>query len=213
MTINDLKLEIIRIGQLMYKYRYSIAADGNISCKINDSQYLITTSGVCKGRLSMDDVIMIDRLGNPLNSNKQPSSESKLHLEIYKHRNDVRFICHAHPIAATTLACAGLPLDKPFLAELIITLGFVPLIRYGTPGSIDITNDIKERIGKSSALLLEKHGVATFGSSAEQAYKNLETLEQCAMIYLNLKQLGDIPLLDNSEVERLLLIRKQVYGL
>ncbi len=205
--------ELIRIGRLMYNYRYSIAADGNISTRLNDNEYLITVSGACKGRLTEDDVILVDSLGNAIDSNSTPSSEIKLHLEIYRNRPDVNFICHAHPVASTTLACAGIALDKPFLAELIITLGFVPIVSYGTPGTQALCDDIAEKIGSSSALLLEKHGAVTFGPDAEQAYRNLETLEQCAQVYLNLKQLGEIPLLPEDEVERLLAIRKRVYSL
>ncbi|MBN2829947.1 MAG: class II aldolase/adducin family protein, partial [Candidatus Cloacimonetes bacterium] len=174
MQIEDLKNNMIETGLKMYRNGYIVASDGNISVRLSPNRFLVTASGVCKGELKAEDIILTDAQGLPLDSDRKPSSEFKLHLEIYHRRNDVLAICHAHSMYCTTLACAGLPLDRPFLAELIINLGYVPLIRYGTPGTSNIFADLTGKIENSKALLLEHHGVVTLGNDLNMAYQRLE---------------------------------------
>jgi L-fuculose-phosphate aldolase len=206
MQIEDVKKQIIEVGRKMYDNRYVVATDGNISVRLSPNSFLVTASGVGKGNLTEADVIFVDAQGFPLDSDRKPSSEFKLHLEIYHRRTDVKAICHAHPTFSTTLACAGLPLDKTFLAELVLNLGIVPLIRYGTPGTTEIFADLTGKIEDSKAILLEHHGVVTFGEDLQIAYNRLESVEHCAQIYLNLLQINRFKQLPEEEVVKLLRI-------
>jgi L-fuculose-phosphate aldolase len=137
-------------------------------------------------------LVVIDRDGNKLRGNMKPSSELKMHRAFYDAREDVRAVCHAHPITATGFAVAGLSLDRCTLPEVVISLGAVPLVKYGVPGTDELTQDIMENyIGDYDAYLLANHGVVTIGRSLMSAYYKMETVEHFAKISLIARQLGN----------------------
>src|SRR5260370_21647282 len=59
-------------------------------------------------------------------------------LPIYRRRADVHAVVHAHPPTATGFAVAGIALDRPLIAEAVVTLGAVPVIPYGQPSTEEI---------------------------------------------------------------------------
>ena len=62
-----------------------------------------------------------------------------MHLEVYRQRPDVNAVVHAHPPTATGFAVAGIPLDRAVLAEVLTTLGSIPIAEYATPSTVDST--------------------------------------------------------------------------
>lgn len=183
--------EICEIGRRVWDRGYVAANDGNISVRLNDREILATPTGVSKGFLTPDMLVVIDRQGNRLRGNMKQSSELKMHRDFYDARPDVRSVCHAHPITATGFAVAGLSLDRCTLPEVVITLGSVPLVKYGVPGTDELTQDILENyVAEHDAFLLANHGVVTIGSSLMNAYYKMETVEHFAKISLVARQLG-----------------------
>src|SRR5690554_8217635 len=88
--------------------------------------------------MNPDMIIRVDMAGNKLEGEMKPSSELKLHLEVYRQRPDVRAVLHAHPPVATAFAVAGIPLDRPVLPEIVITLGTIPIAQYATPSTEEL---------------------------------------------------------------------------
>ncbi|MDP8231746.1 MAG: class II aldolase/adducin family protein [Candidatus Zophobacter franzmannii] len=210
MDILKAKQEMIDVGKKLYQKGYLAATDGNISVKLSAHRFLVTASGIIKGALTEEDILLVDSQGETIDCTGKPSSEFKLHLAIYNQRADVKAICHTHSVHSSTLACAGLPLDKPFMSELIITLGSVPLLKYGTPGTEEIFADLNGKIESNSALLLEHHGAVVFGSELESVYQKVETLEHCAAVYINLLKIDRLRELSSDDVHKLQDIRKNL---
>ena len=131
----EIKREMCEIGKRVYERGMVAANDGNFSVKLNENEFLCTPTGVSKGFMVPESICRIDADGRLLEANGsfRPSSEIKMHLRVYKERPDVQAVVHAHPPYATTFAAAGIPLDKPVLSEAVLTLGKVPVARYGTP--------------------------------------------------------------------------------
>lgn len=187
-----LREEICEIGRRVWQREYVAANDGNISVRLNDNEILATPTGVSKGYLTPDMLVVIDRQGNKLRGHMKPSSELKMHRAFYDERPDVRAVCHAHPIVATGFAVAGLSLDRCTLPEVVITLGSVPLAKYGVPGSDELTQDIMDNyVHEHDAFLLANHGVVTIGQTLMNAYYKMETVEHFAKISLVARQLGN----------------------
>jgi L-fuculose-phosphate aldolase len=183
--------EICEIGRRIWHREYVAANDGNISVRLNRDEILATPTGVSKGYLTPDMLTIVDRRGNKLRGQMNPSSELKMHVAFYDARPDVRAVCHAHPITATGFAVAGLSLDRCTLPEVVITLGSVPLAKYGVPGSPELTQDILDNyINEYDAFLLANHGVVTIGQSLMNSYYKMETVEHFAKISLVARQLG-----------------------
>jgi len=111
-SLYQLRREIIEVGRRTYERGYVASNDGNISARVDDKRVLITPTGVSKGFMKEDDLVLVDMDGKSLSPGKRASSEVFMHLRIYKERPDINSVCHAHPIHATGFAVAGLSLGK-----------------------------------------------------------------------------------------------------
>ncbi len=135
----QLRDQICEIGRLMRQYNYIDATSGNISVRLDEDHILCTPSGLAKGRMTPDQLIVVDmqgvKIGVPTEANRNlhPTSEILMHLECYRQRPDVNGVVHAHPSTAVALTVAGISLERALLAEVVILLGLVPTAPYATP--------------------------------------------------------------------------------
>lgn len=209
-----LREEIVLAGKLLYERGLIVATDGNISARLDDEAILITPSGLCKGLMAPDQLIIIDIAGRkvgpgtPASRNLKPSSETAMHLEVYKQRPDVMAVVHAHPPQAIALSIAGITLADCMLPEAIVFLGLTPTTPYATPSGEENARAIREVIRGHDALVLQRHGSLTVGSSPLNAFYRTETLEQIARITYLLNQLGGGQPLPPGQVEKLLQTRR-----
>ncbi len=207
----ELKRLIIDIGKRIWTRGFVAANDGNITVKLNDNEILTTPTGVSKGFMSADMIIKVDNTGKVISSNSgyRPSSEIKMHLEVYKERPDIKAVVHAHPQYATSFAVAGIPLNKCILPEAVIVIGAVPIAKYGLPSTMEIPESIREHIKSSDVVLLENHGALSLGTDLLNAYYKMETLEHTASIVWKAIQLGNLNVLPEYERDRLLSLREK----
>lgn len=205
----ELKKQIVEIGQRIWARGYVASNDGNITVLLNDNELLTTPTGVSKGFMTTEMIVKCDRGGKVLSASKgyRPSSELKMHLEVYKERPDIRSVVHAHPPYATSFAVAGIPLNKCVLPEAILVIGGVPIAPYGLPSTMEIPDRMRTFIQKSDAVLLANHGAITLGTDLLNAYHKMETLEHTASIVWKAIQLGNLNVLPNDERDRLLALR------
>ena len=126
-----------------------------------------------------------------------------MHLEVYRQRPDVRAVVHAHPPIATGFAVAGIPLDRAVLAEVVTTLGSVPIADYATPSTRELPEAVRKYVKAHDGMLLANHGALTLGSDVFAAYYKMETIEHFAHISLVARLLGGERLLSREEVFRL----------
>jgi L-fuculose-phosphate aldolase len=136
-----------------------------------------------------------------------------MHLLIYEMRPDVQAIVHAHPACATAFAAAGIPLNKALISEVVLALGCVPLTEYGTPGTPELSDQLRPFIRSFDALLLANHGVVTYGTDLEDAFNRMDTVEHFAKISVYTRILGKERLLSADDVEKLMVQRQKYYGL
>ena len=177
--------------------------DGNISIRLGENRFLCTPTGVCKGMMQPDDLIICDKQGNKLEGRLERTSEFAMHLTIYNMRPDIRAVLHAHPPVATGFATAGRSLNMALLPEVIIGLGCVPLADYGLPGTTALTDGMLPFIPKYDALLMANHGAVCYGDSVYKAYFRMETLEHFARITFVAEMLGGAKVLPKVEVDKL----------
>jgi len=215
-TIRQIRRQIVDCGKLLYERQYVGGAEGNISAKLERSKIAITPSGKCLGSLKSSDMVIISPKGKKLSGKLTPSSEYRLHFGIYEHRPDIKAICHTHPIYSTAWAVAGIALDKLILPEIIDSLGIIPLVEYGTPGTTELFDNMAELVGNHDAFLLRNHGAVTLGINLEDAFFKMEMVERYAAILFNAKMLGKpkpIPLNMAKKISGYKrIIKQQSYG-
>ncbi len=195
-TERDLRVAIVECGKTAYNRGLISSNNGNISAKFGDDQVVITPSGLCKGRLVEDDLIIIDLNGNIIKANPRRklkiSSETPMHLEVYRQRPDVRGVIHAHPIHAVALTIADIPFPVDVVPEVLEVLGEVPTTRFALPSSEDNALAIRELVGGHDAILLRNHGALTVGRDLDEALINLERIESVAHTVYLAQTLGQI---------------------
>jgi L-fuculose-phosphate aldolase len=208
----DLRREMIRIGRLLYDRNLIVAAEGNLSVRLGGDRFLVTPAGACKAFLAPESLLVVDAEGRPRDDGPgpvrpagadRPSSEWRLHREIYRCRPDAGAVCHAHPPWATAFAAAGQALDGCLLPEIVATLGRVPLTPYATPGTEEVPVAVREAVARHDAVLLSNHGVVALGATLQEAYFRLESVERLAQVTLLARLAGGERRLTAEEVRAL----------
>ena len=202
-TEREYARDIVEVGKLVFQKGWVAANDGNISIRLDDERIMCTPTGVSKGMMSVDDIIVVDYEGNKVSGRLERTSEIMMHLTIYNVRPDIDSVVHAHPPTATGFAAAGRALDTALLPEVIIGLGCVPLAGYGLPGTDALTEPMLPLIPKYDALLLGNHGAVSYGKDVMQAYFRMETVEHFARINFVAEMLGGAKALPRLEVDKL----------
>ncbi|SPE43466.1 Class II aldolase/adducin family protein [Candidatus Sulfopaludibacter sp. SbA3] len=187
-TEREYRDDIVQIGRLVFQKGWIAANDGNISVRLDAERILCTPTGVCKGLMHPDDLIIVDCKGNKISGRRERTSEIAMHLTVYEMRPEIKAVVHAHP-----------------------PLGCVPLAAYGLPGTPELTEPMLPLIPKYDALLMANHGAVCYGEDLFQAYFRMETMEHFARIHLVAELLGGAKVLPRPEVDKLLDARTR-YG-
>ncbi len=208
----QLRADIVEVGRRLYARGYTASNDGNISVRLDDARLLMTPKSVCKGFMEPSMMCITDLDGRKLAGERDPSSEMLMHLEVYRQRPDAQAVVHAHPPIATAFAVAGIPLDRAVLAEVVTTLGSVPIADYATPSTMELPEAVRKYVKAHDGMLLANHGALTLGADLFAAYYKMETIEHFAKISFVARMLGGERLLSRQEVERLQGLRGK-YGI
>jgi len=204
--------EIVHYGRMLHQHGFVAAMDGNLSVRLGEDRILVTPTCVSKGAMRPGDMVIVDREGRRVSGRRNVTSEIGMHLLIYRLREDVKAIVHAHPPTATGFAAAGIPLTEPLVCEVVMGLGCIPLARYGTPGTSELAQTLEPYVPNYDAILMSNHGVVVYGDTLEHAYMKMETVEHFAEIALVTHLLGRQQPLKDVEIEKLLLARTKYFG-
>lgn len=210
--MNEIKVRsaICEIGQKLYDKGFVAANDGNISVKIDEKTILITPTGVSKGGMKPEDMIKMTLDGEILSNNGRPSSEVKMHIQVYKSNPQVKSVVHAHPPIATAFAVARVPMERAILAEAVVNLGIVPVAEFAMPGTQEVPDSIKPYVLDYNAVLLANHGLLTWGRDLTEAFFRMESVEHYGKILLYVNQIGDPKEFNCTEITQLIDIRKSI---
>ena len=208
MTFQQEREAVCRVGRLLYDRGYVAANDGNISVKVAEDRLLITPSGVSKGRMTPEMLLVTDMDGTVIEGDRHPTSEGKMHLEVYRGRPDANAVVHAHPPVSTAFAVCRRGLETPYLSELVAGLGQVPCTTsFAMLSTEEVPESVRPYLADHNALLLANHGALAWGGDLWEAFDRLETVEHTAKIVLNAQLLGGGVPLTEEEVERLQSLR------
>jgi L-fuculose-phosphate aldolase len=208
----QVRTDIVEAGRRLYARAYVASNDGNISARLDDRRLITTPKSVSKGFMTPDMMVIVDYDGKKIAGDRDASSELPMHLEIYRNRPDINAVVHAHPPLATGFAVAGIPLTRAVLAEVVTTLGSIPIAEYGTPSTKELPDAVRKYIKAHDGLLLANHGAVTCCKTVMSAYYKMETIEHFAKISLVARLLGRENLLSREEVDRLQGLRG-MYGI
>jgi L-fuculose-phosphate aldolase len=195
--------QLVAVCRRLYEKGFVTATDGNVSVRLPNGNVLTTPTSLNKGKVKESDLVEVTLEGKTVTNDRKPSMELDMHLFIYQQRSDANAVVHAHPIYATGFATARMPLDKHLLPEVVFGLGAIPLARYATPSTKEVAESIAPYVKTSTAILLENHGVVTFGKDLDDAFFKMEKVEHAAHIAFVARLLGGERPLSSADVAKL----------
>ena len=200
----SIRKAIVDAAAHLYQRGHNAPVDGNISVRLNSRYLLCTPSQEHKGRLKPSDVVKVRmKDGCAVDSSQRASSEVRMHFEIYRVRNDISAIVHAHSPFTVGLSVAGISMEDPAIPEVILALGHVPTVPYASPTTTDVPEAIREYARLHNAFVLERHGPVILGDTLEQAMSRLEIVEHTAKITWIAQTLGPVSPIDAAEHAKL----------
>lgn len=174
------KEELCRIAGLLFERGLVSGADGNISMRLKDDQMLITPSGVCKGFLK-PDMLLIQKFDTQvIEGTLRSTKEAAMHGNIYRVRPDIGAVIHTHPAAATAFALCRQTLPAGCLVETEAVLGRMALVEYAPAGSTALAHAVEEQAEAADILFLANHGIITVGHDLEAAFSRMDAVENAA---------------------------------
>lgn len=174
--------QLIEVGRDMYRKGLIVGTDGNLSARLEDGTIAITASGVCKGRLTPEQICIVSDKGELLHGPK-PARDIRMHLAVYRERPDAQAVTHAHPPVMTGLSATNFDFDRVLFPETLFNLRGISLTDYAVPISVDVSRKVTQALRDkpdSRAVVLANHGVLTIGETVMDAFYTLETAELVA---------------------------------
>jgi L-fuculose-phosphate aldolase len=195
--------EVAHFMRRLYKRGLTTTSGGNISLKLSDDIILMTPSATDKGRMKWKEVAIMNIFGENFTPHLKPSIETAMHLSIYKKKNDIQAIVHAHPVFASLFTAIKSKINTDLTAEAKAILGDPLFVRYAVMGSLALAEVAAESILKCDILLLENHGILTVGTNLLQAFDKIEVLENAAKMTLMTEMTGKKRPLDKMQIQEL----------
>ena len=204
-----LRLRLIETAVEMNRSGINQGTSGNLSIRHEDGM-LITPSGMSYTSLEPDDIVFVDREGRQQGL-RLPSSEWRIHHDIYCARADAGAIVHAHPTACTALACMHKPI--PAFHYMVAVAGGhdIACAPYATFGSQELSNNVLAALAGRKASLMANHGLVCLAEGLDKAIALAIEVEQLARTYLQCLAVGEPVILDDEEMDRVLM-KFRTYG-
>ena len=201
MSERGLRLRLVLAARRLSETGMNPGRSGNLSARV-EGGFVVTPSGAEYERLHPDDLVFLDEEGRWGGGQRTPSSEWRLHRDIYRARTEAQAVIHTHPPYATTLACLrrGIP---AFHYEVAFAGGAdIRCAPYSTFGTQELSDAAVTALMGRRACLIANHGAVAFGDSVESARDLAEKVEALARMYWQALQVGEPSLLDDSEMAR-----------
>lgn len=207
--LESLKKQLCEYGRRAYDKGLVAANDGNLSVRLGQDQILCTPTLQCKGFMKPEDICTVDLDGNHIAGDARPTSEIRLHLEVYRRRSDVNSVIHTHPPHVTAFAICGKPIPSGILAEPEIFLGEVPTAKYATPGSGAFAKTIVPFVNQTNAIVLANHGMVSYERDLERAFWLTEILDAYCRTLILAANIGAPERLSEQERAELQRLRRE----
>ena len=173
--MNRVVREMIHFGKLLFERHLISGWGGNISCRLGKERFLITGQHAPLGFLGPKDFVEVNRGGRPVKKDRQPSSETPLHLAVYN-GTDARAVVHAHPplVLAFSLSHESF---VPLSFEEKYTIGEVPILSQETPTVTEPGRAVEE-LKLRPIVILRGHGTVAMGKDLKEAFLLTDLLEE-----------------------------------
>ncbi|ABP66481.1 class II aldolase/adducin family protein [Caldicellulosiruptor saccharolyticus DSM 8903] len=193
--------QIVMIMERIYGYGMTTTSGGNISIMDENGDIWITPSGIDKGSLKPDDIVLVRSNGEIVGKHK-PSVELPFHEVIYRSRPDIKAIIHAHPPAIMAFSLARKIPNTKLILNVHLVCGEVELVDYALPGSTALGQKIADAFKRGiNTAVLANHGIVVGAENLFKAFMAFETLDFCAQLEIRARAIGNPKALRPKDLE------------
>ncbi|MGL5435696.1 MAG: class II aldolase/adducin family protein [Lachnospiraceae bacterium] len=178
------KQQVLETAKKAYQEKLMAGTSGNMSVYCPERKLMaITPSSYDYNKMEEQDIVVIDLAGNVMEGWLKPSSEWKMHAEIYKHLPHVKSVVHTHSPYATSFAVNHQEIPVVLIEMIPFLKGKLEVSAYAEQGSAEVGMNAVPILERKNACLMANHGVVAVGETIEQAYINSVYVEDTAKIY------------------------------
>ena len=201
---SDFAQELVTCMQALTELGLNTGRSGNASVRIDNNRYAITPSGVHPRELNAAQIVELDLAELELPPDKNPSSEWRMHRDIFTSFDDAGAIVHTHSNAATALACMRQTI--PAFHYMVAVAGGDSIVcaPYATFGSAELSEHAVHALQGRRACLLANHGLLATGNTLLDAVDLAQEVEQLAFQYLMCLNAGNPAILSKEEMSEVL---------
>lgn len=209
--IEVLKQRMVDMGQRMWAREYTDGNGGNLTIRVGDNLVLCTPTLISKGFMTPEDMCLVDMDGKQLAGTRKRTSECMTHLAIMKRQPKAKACCHAHPPHGTAWAVAKVQPPTCLIPEAEVFLGEIGMSPYQTPGTPANAAAVGEAAVQHMAVLMENHGVITWGKDIEDAYWKMENVEAyCKTVWVASMLGKELTPISGPQAKELIELRKSL---
>lgn len=201
-TEEVVRAAVVASARRMSASGLSAATSGNVSARFG-AGFLVTPSALPYDSLAPADVVYVGTDG-AARGTRRPSSEWRIHRDIYAARADAGGVVHAHPPFATSLACHERGIPAFHYGVAAAGGDSIRCAPYATFGTQALSDHVLAALEDRRACLLAHHGIVAVGSRLEVALQLAEEVESLAQQYWQALALGEPPLLTGEQMAEVL---------
>ena len=189
----SIRKKVFETGLKMAEARLVVAKEGNVSARIpGEEKIAITPSQIPYDIMKLDDILIVGFDEKILLGKPKPSTETKMHIAVYKARSDVGGVIHTHSPFASALSCVGGKIPALLDEQTVFLGGDIGTAPYALAGTAEIGANAAQALSERDGTMLSNHGTICCGKNLDEALRNAILLEKLAMIYITAKTIGEI---------------------
>ena len=199
----EIKREIVKYSKLASVMGLTPNTQGNISARDPETGYIaVTPHDLSYDVMTWEDIVVVDLDGNKVEGRLDPSSETPVHLAVYRARPDVFGVVHTEPVYTNCFGAIGMPIEPVVVALLVDIGGSVPVMPFMSSGSSEFGDEMVRVMGDRNGVIWGNHGLLTHGPDLDHAFRRTVIIENVAHIYYLTLSLGRTPvILDRSVLD------------
>lgn len=206
MEEKEAKISVVNAGKKLVESGLIARTWGNVSCRISDTQFVITPSGRDYLSLTPEEIVTVAIEDLSYKGTMKPSSEKGVHAEVYKFNSAINFVIHTHQENASVISTLGLESVKPGVKYPLLGKEII-CAAYGLPGTGKLAKGIAQALRKSSGntVIMKHHGALCFGKNEEEAFMAATQLEEACEAVITARYLQMKPdiVFDPSKIKEL----------
>ncbi|MBQ4645233.1 MAG: class II aldolase/adducin family protein [Clostridia bacterium] len=186
MEIMQAKELVIKAGKELIESGLIARTWGNISCRISDTQFVITPSGRAYETLTPEEIVLVNIEDLEYEGEIKPSSEKGIHAACYKLRPEINFVIHTHQVNASIVSALGMDINNVEGENAQVVGNNVPIASYGLPGTKKLRKGVIDAITRSDAkaAVMAHHGAVCMGVDYDDAFNVAKRLEDICEQYV-----------------------------